>query len=54
MNHMDQARVLNRRGARELSKEEVHRITGRGASVHTRLTDIITGSSSSPDHFIDE
>jgi hypothetical protein len=48
-------RVLNRRGAREVTDEEIRRIVGNGgALVPTRLTDFMTGTPSSPDHTFDE
>lgn len=55
MAHIDPTRVLNRMGARELSREEVEKIAGSGNDVPTRLTDILTNpTTSNPDHHIDE
>lgn len=51
-NNNDQVRVLNRMGARDLTREEVQNISG--GIVPTRLTVIPTGTPQSPDHHIDE
>lgn len=50
----DKRRVLNRMGARELTKDEVAKIMGSGSEVRTRLTDFMTGTASNPDHVFDE
>lgn len=47
-------RVLNRKGAREVTADEVKRIVGNGANIGTRLTDFMTGTASHPDHVFDE
>lgn len=47
-------RVLNRRGSREVTDEEIRRILGNGANIGTRLTDFMTGTASHPDHTFDE
>lgn len=51
----NKGRVLNRMGARELTKEEVEKVTGRAGDVRTRLTDITTNpTTTNPDHSFDE
>jgi hypothetical protein len=54
MSNKNCARVLNRMGAHELTKEDVEKIMGSGGNVHTRLTDFMTGTASNPDHTFDE
>lgn len=54
MSEVNDSRVLSRRGAREVSDEEIKRIVGNGASVPTRLTEFVTGTPSSPDAHFDE
>ena len=54
MSEANNTRVLSRRGDREVTDEEIKRIVGNGASVPTRLTDFMTGTSSHPDHSFDE
>lgn len=55
MSATDPNRVLNRRGAREVTDAEMQRITGSGgALVPTRLTDFLTGTSTNPDQQLDE
>lgn len=54
MSSNSSARVLNRTGAREVTKEEVAKIMGSGSEFHTRLTDFMTGTPANPDHVFDE
>jgi hypothetical protein len=44
-------RVLTRMGARKLSQSELDEISG--ALIPTRLTMLVTGPSSNPDHSFD-
>jgi len=46
-------RMLNRIGARELTQQEVDKITGAAMMIPTRLTMLATGSASSPDETLD-
>jgi hypothetical protein len=44
-------RVLNRMGARKLTQEELDGVSG--GLIPTRLTALVTGPSSNPDHSVD-
>ena len=44
-------RVLTRVGARRLSQSELDEISG--SLIPTRLTTLVTGTSSNPDHSVD-
>jgi hypothetical protein len=44
-------RVLNRIGAHELTREEIDNVVG--AHISTRVSFIVTGPTSNPDHSID-
>jgi len=53
MSNSNDIRVLGRRGARDVTEEEIRKVAGR-ALIPTRLTEFLTGSSSNPDHNFDE
>lgn len=54
MSNDDEARVLGRRGARDVTDDEIRRVAGHGAMVPTRLTEFLTGTASNPDKHFDE
>jgi hypothetical protein len=45
------SRVLGRMGARKLSQDELDNVPG--GLVPTRLTSLVTGTASNPDHSVD-
>ena len=47
----DRQRVLNRRGAVELTREETEQVVG--SHISTRLSRIVTGTASNPDVELD-
>lgn len=49
MSSNNENRVLNRMGARELTQQEIDKITGAEMIIPTRLTALVTGSASHPD-----
>ena len=49
MSSNNENRVLNRIGARELTQQEIDKITGAEMIIPTRLTVLVTGSASHPD-----
>jgi len=51
MSNADNNRVLTRMGARKLSQEEVDGVSG--GLIPTRLSVLVTGSSSHPDQSFD-
>jgi hypothetical protein len=51
MSNENSSRVLTRMGARKLSQAELDEIYG--GLIPTRLTMLVTGSSSNPDHSFD-
>ena len=51
MSNSDDHRVLSRVGARELTMEEMERITGRGRNTHA--SQVLTGAPSAPDESFD-
>lgn len=51
MSNKDNNRVLTRMGARKLSQEELDGISG--GVISTRLTALVTGTSSNPDRSLD-
>lgn len=51
MSNQDNNRVLTRIGARKLSQSELDEIAG--GFIPTRLTVLVTGPSSNPDHSTD-
>ena len=53
MSNNNDARVLGRLGARDVTDEELRKVAGR-ALIPTRLTEFLTGSASNPDHSFDE
>lgn len=52
MKNVDANRVLGRRGARDVTDEEIQRVAGR-ALIPTRLTEFLTGTSTNPDKHFD-
>ena len=50
-NNTDNNRVLTRIGARQLAQEELDGVSG--GLIPTRLSVLVTGSSSNPDHSFD-
>jgi len=50
MSNENDNRVITRRGARQLSQDELDAISG---AIPTRLTVLVTGTSSSPDRSTD-
>lgn len=51
MSNQDNNRVLTRMGARKLSQDELDEISG--GVIPTRLTTLVTGTSSNPDQSLD-
>jgi len=51
MSSNDNNRVLSRMGARKVSQSELDEISG--GFIPTRLTALVTGTSSNPDHSFD-
>jgi hypothetical protein len=51
MSNQDNNRVLTRMGARQLSQEELGGVSG--GLIPTRLSVLVTGPSSNPDHSFD-
>jgi len=51
MSSQDNNRVLTRVGARKLSQEEVDGVSG--GLIPTRLSMLVTGTASNPDHSFD-
>jgi hypothetical protein len=51
MSNKDNNRVLTRMGARKLSQEELDGVSG--GLIPTRLSTLVTGTSSNPDHSFD-
>lgn len=54
MSNNEGNRVLNRKGAYELTKEQLEKIVGSAGNVPTRLTDFLTGTPGHQDHEFDE
>jgi hypothetical protein len=50
-NNTDNNRVLTRRGARQLAQEELDGVSG--GLIPTRLSTLVTGTSSNPDKSFD-
>lgn len=51
MSNQDNNRVLTRMGARKISQEELDEVSG--GLIPTRLSVLVTGTSSNPDHSFD-
>ena len=54
LNNKNQARVLSRMGAREITPSEAEQITGSSAFIPTLLSVIMTGVPLVTDHRLDE
>jgi hypothetical protein len=50
-NPQENNRVLSRMGARKLSQDELEGVAG--GLIPTRLTSLVTGTASNPDHSFD-